>query len=676
MYKYEGVTNNIYINKQGCLTSGQLMTNGYELFKNPNGIVSVKKKNVVNTDSDILKYTNIFVNHKTCCESLGYKFDIETQTCYWTDIPSSCSDCTTKIVYNPKDNDGVIFKVNDGETCSLNVSLDYILNFDCDLFNKTCNTPSINPAADAITNLENLQIYLTLEVEGLNNTYSLVYEESIFNIGSGNLLNFILNNSPNTGILISGATAGGILQSPFKNTSVVIPNTNCNTYRDEFIKELYLTQYKGNYPDPTTPDEQLALNTKMNDWYNSSWLYYNKIMDDVTISKIKNKKIKISLRIENCCLDLCILTDNLNLTKTCESLHNQEIIISESPKFEIERVMDNRKSWVSYTETSNREHDLQFRETQYSIDDYRLTINTKEIDLKIDGANAIEEDVLCVIDYLITGSTGTTINSCITGPNISGCTTVNLDTFLTTDLPSINNVDEFRKAVNAELIDVKNRQTINAYPTLRLLYERYLGNCGNYDKPFNKFTYNIMDTFIDLIGKHWVDLAEQFVPATTIWGATDVYRNITFHQQKHKYRRSNLEFKRFSNGVINTIDWSAETIIYDITPQAMPEVLPTSATTINFQAAAQIDETPRSNPDTPIKLNFQTNTVIQTFGNLTTQQLNDITSQIDTVTNQLISSNVFQIKKSINYALASGPAHCSPMFYGKITDDYTKSLYE
>ena len=128
--------------------------------------------------------------------------------------------------------------------------------------------------------------------------------------------------------------------------------------------------------------------------------------------------------------------------------------------------------------------------------------------------------------------------------------------------------------------------------------------------------------------------------------------------------------------MINTIDWSAETIIYDITPQAMPEVLPTSATTINFQAAAQIDETPRSNPDTPIKLNFQTNTVIQTFGNLTTQQLNDITSQIDTVTNQLISSNVFQIKKSINYALASGPAHCSPMFYGKITDDYTKSLYE
>lgn len=681
MYKFPY---NTYTNHGPCISRAQLNLSGYELFNNPNGIVEViYKDKLKNTEANTLKNTNYFINNKKCCESLGYNFDIETQRCYWTDIPINgtniCQDCTTKIVYNPKDNDGVIFSVNNGETCSLNISLDYILNFDCDVFNKTCdptgnNIPSTNPSADAISNLENLQIYLALEVEGLNNTYSLVYEESIFNIGKGNLLKFILNDSPNTGILISGTTAGGILQSPFNGSDVVISENSCNVYRDSFINELYLSQYKGNYPDPTTPDEQLALNTKMNNWYNSSWLYYNKILDDTILSQIKNKKIKISLRIENCCLDLCILTDNLNLTKTCESLHNQEIIISESPKFEIERVMDNRKSWVSYTETSNREHNLQFRETQYSIDDYRLTINTKEIDLKIDGANAIEEDVLCVIDYLITGSTGTTINNCISGPNISGCTTVDLDKFLTTDLPNINNVDEFRKAVNSELIDVKNRQTLNSYPTLRLLYERYLGNCGYYDKPFHKFTYDTMNTFIDLIGKHWVDLAEQFVPATTIWGATDVYRNTVFHQQKHKYRKSNLEFKRFSNGIINTIDYTAESIIYDVTLQDMPEVLPTSATTINFQAAAQINETPRSNPDTPIKLNFQTNTVIQTFGNLTTQQLNDITSQIDTVTHQLISSNVFQVKKSVNYALSSGPAHCSPTFYNIY--GYTKSLYE
>ena len=937
MYKYPATTDNkyTYVGNPTCITSEQLVRSGYELYNNPNGIVEVRSIKSINTEASILKNTNYFINTKSCCERLGYKFDIETQKCYWSNIPETkvdiCNDCTTKVVYNTKGNDGTLFNVNNGETCDLTVSLDYILNFDCSLFTKTCNenseliseyestintlqttiiskksecevitnqlnnannlfnelcyvikgTKTINnrfnnddeynqiiypefnnfnndfsttplepinnnntidniiplgelynpinfkaptigdtwsslfdvnnnpppfafswapeswqmdniwdphlswyeitpiptilpanyclttrglelwqsilsgryssyidsygcdetsytqndfdnfynsvlaeigndyllsitdfmvettqqpcdksiafteysrllrlsndctktlidlnnqlitttnnlndiktngPTREAISNLEKLQVFLNLEVEETNNVYKSIYEEQIFNIGTGNLLNYILNESPNTGILISGATSNGILQPPFTfifedyNYS---PNLDCNTGRDAFIKELYLSQYKNNYPDPTTPDEQLALNKKMNAWYNSSWLYYNKKIDSSITSQILNKKIKISLRIENCCLDLCILTDNLTLTKSCESLDNQEIIISKSHEFEIERVMDNRKSWVSYTETTTREHDLQFRETQYDVDDYRLTINTKEIDLKIDGANAIEEDVLCNIDCLISGTTNI---------SITGCSTVNLDTFLTTELSNINNVDEFRKAINAELIDVKTRQTLSSYPTIRLLYERYLGYCTECEKSGNKFTYLSMDTFIDLIGKNWVDLAEQFVPATTIWGATDVYRNSIFHQQKHKYRRSNLEFNRRGFGMIKNLNNTTESIIYDVTLQPMPEILPTSATTIDFQAAAQTAETPRSNPDTPIKLNFQVGTTTQTFGNLTTSQVNAIQSQSNTITQQSISGNVFLIKKTVNYGLSSGPSHSSPIFYGK-----------
>ena len=282
---------------------------------------------------------------------------------------------------------------------------------------------STSSSNSPISNLESLQVHLNLEVETSPNIYESVYEEPIFNIGQGNLLNYILNESPDTGILISGTTSGGIFKSPYAfdledyATTYREPTpATCETGRAQFMKDLYLQQYKGVFPDPTTPDEELALNKTMNGWYNSSWLYYNRTLDEAVTAKILNKKIKVSLRIENCCLDLCILTDNLNLTKRCESLDNQEIIISESPKFEIERVMDNRKSWVSYTENTGREHDLQFRETQYDIDDYRLSINTKEIDLKIDGANAIEEDVLCIIDCLISGdtsysNTGTTITS-------------------------------------------------------------------------------------------------------------------------------------------------------------------------------------------------------------------------------------------------------------------------
>ena len=311
-----------------------------------------------------------------------------------------------------------------------------------------------------------------------------------------------------------------------------------------------------------------------------------------------------------------------------------------------------------------------------------------------DYVNAYKEE-RCVTNELLYLVDGDDVGRCEKYSSVSDsgktntecgdCKAVNLDTFLTTDLPNINNVDEFRKAINSELIDVKNRQSLSSYPTLRLLYERYLGNCTNCDKTLNKFTYETMDTFINLIGKNWVDLVEQFVPATSIWGATDVYRNTVFHQQKYKYRRSNLEFKiqslnddkfiecvsyggdmQLDYGPLRTIEYHKESIIYDITKQDMPEKLEASATTINFQAAAQTDETPRSNPDTPIILNFKVGTTTQTFGNLTNNQVNAIQSQINTTTKQSISGNVFQIKKSTNYGLSSGPAHYSPIFYGKV----------
>ena len=337
--------------------------------------------------------------------------------------------------------------------------------------------------------------------------------------------------------------------------------------------------------------------------------------------------------------------------------------------------------------------------TQY-LGNYYYAWSGKCFDEQVyyDYVNAYKEE-RCVYNELLYLVDGDDVGRCEKYSSVSDsgktntecgdCKAVNLDTFLTTDLPNINNVDEFRKAINNELIDVKNRQTLSSYPTLRLLYERYLGNCTDCDKTLNKFTYESMDTFIDLIGKNWVDLVEQFVPATTIWGATDVYRNTVFHQQKHKYRRSTLEFKvqdigdlaekdliacrsyggdiQLDYGPMRTIEYHYESIIYDITKQSMPETLDVTATTIDFQATAQSDETPRSNPDTPITLNFQVGTTTQTYGNLSDTQVNAIQTQVNTSTQQANSGDVFQIKKSTNYGLSSGPAHCSHIFYGKTT---------
>jgi hypothetical protein len=46
-----------------------------------------------------------------------------------------------------------------------------------------------------------------------------------------------------------------------------------------------------------------------------------------------------------------------------------------------------------------------------------------------------------------------------------------------------------------------------------------------------------MDQFANLIGDYWVDIIEQVIPATTIWGSVKIYTNTIFDQQKFKYKQ-------------------------------------------------------------------------------------------------------------------------------------------
>lgn len=116
---------------------------------------------------------------------------------------------------------------------------------------------------------------------------------------------------------------------------------------------------------------------------------------------------------------------------------------------------------------------------------------------------------------------------------------VNITNNITTPLSEVNTVEEFESIVYSELIDAKNRQSITAYPTLRLLYERYLNNdlCLNSS---NGYGYYDMQNISSLVGNYWVELIEQFVPATAIWGSTVVYRNTVFDTQKYSYKSNTL----------------------------------------------------------------------------------------------------------------------------------------
>ena len=121
----------------------------------------------------------------------------------------------------------------------------------------------------------------------------------------------------------------------------------------------------------------------------------------------------------------------------------------------------------------------------------------------------------------------------------NGCN--NLDEELTTELSQIDTVKEFANIITSELIDVKNRQTLSSYPTLRMLYDRYNSRsvefCGINS---SKYDYSDMDKFGQTVGNYWIDLIEQVVPATTIWGSTYSYKNTVFDRQKFNYKSSNL----------------------------------------------------------------------------------------------------------------------------------------
>jgi hypothetical protein len=90
--------------------------------------------------------------------------------------------------------------------------------------------------------------------------------------------------------------------------------------------------------------------------------------------------------------------------------------------------------------------------------------------------------------------------------------------------------------ISSELIDAKNRQTISSYPTLKALYHRYINSFDYCDTNSSAFNYQTMDQFANLVGDYWVDLIEQVIPSTTIWGSVKIYSNTIFDQQKFKYK--------------------------------------------------------------------------------------------------------------------------------------------
>ncbi len=199
--------------------------------------------------------------------------------------------------------------------------------------------------------------------------------------------------------------------------------------------------------------------------------------------------------------------------------------------FNVTKTVDNKKSWV-YTETAEtRYDDFTSIETNYSIKESKLVINTKELSVNLDPIKAIECDVYAYnfnYNYPVS-STGRTFPY---PQRLSNMFNVSELTF-----------SEYVNEVYSTFVNAQNRKTVDdgrggGYPSLTKLYNDYLyrslSEGGHQSNQYNlKKIFNYVKNFQNYITKFF----DQLAPATVIFEQNGIkIRNTVFTPQKFVYK--------------------------------------------------------------------------------------------------------------------------------------------
>lgn len=417
------------------------------------------------------------------------------------------------------------------------------------LYDKLTAVPEFINCNSPINVLESLKGSMSIDIVESNGNLTSVYEYEFFpSIGEGNLYNYLLTNN-NNGFYICGeptktetnfGSCSPLIMTSFKSKPILSNSlgfakntTSCTTLNKNLYSGLY---------EESGLKEQINGKKSFNDSlkpnvFNSTWSSYSMVINDIEIiNKLRNKKIKISLKIDNACTDICVLIDQITLKKDCTIIEKETSMFSKSPGFELKRVIDNKKAWF---EEDVREYSIYnaigtdtIRPTDYEVNDERLVINTKEVDLDMNIARGIEQDVWTTIVNNLDMLIG--YNECGECDECCG-DRINYEELTNFQIKETTTKEKVKEFIITELIDVKNRKTITSYPTMKALYDRYL-NLPN----SSKYNYVTMGVFSDLVGDYWVDLIEQVIPSTTLWGSVKILTNTVFDQQKFIYKSYSL----------------------------------------------------------------------------------------------------------------------------------------
>jgi len=202
--------------------------------------------------------------------------------------------------------------------------------------------------------------------------------------------------------------------------------------------------------------------------------------------------------------------------------------------FKLRKVVDNNKSWLA-TDDKIRVSIQGDYNAYYFVDNEKLVLNVKNIDLFLNPAQGLVYDVWDEsrrYDYPIPES-GLTVNYPVPGGVDS--------TYIKPD-PKKKTFFEFTQTFWENMINVRNRQYITdgktgGYPTLQSIFWKYIQSQETVGLPNNKYTYQKLIDYVNGIGPYWLKLVEQMIPATTIWNGGVRFENSIFHKQKFVYRR-------------------------------------------------------------------------------------------------------------------------------------------
>ncbi len=418
----------------------------------------------------------IHLNYE-CCSNLNFMFNSDNGRCYYRE---QVANKDFKLVFNVEGNNGVILTKNDNEDCQLSINFKYLLEYDS---NELYNEYSTN-------NQRMIDILNQLSLTVLLESYEFIEEDGVYE---------------------SNKTLVTLVESPLRNDGITVVGTN-----KLIIGNILSNELGNNY------------NSSM---INSDWVNFDLLItNEQTINSLLNKELKISVLVSNSITDFSFLIDDIKITKTTIKEYTEKRTLDKSPSFNLERVIDNKKSW-----SNNNEHiyNSEYRPTNYTVDDDRLIINSKEIDLTLSSSNAVSIDLVKYIKdnpSLLNGYSSDQEH-----------TSINLSNYLDNNILDSSDSEIIKKIIS-NLIDAKSLKTSITYPTLIMLYERYLNAFDFTGIESNGYDINSIDDFKNMLGNYWYDLVEQVVPATTIWNSSDTIKNIDFIDNKYVYNKYNLYY--------------------------------------------------------------------------------------------------------------------------------------